>query len=130
MATTKVSSGTALVDYLTAHTDLIPAHPPVSLGAAERRAQARFQPVDPVTLRLDVRGEIWSARLKDVGGASACLHLDREIAERIRDGQPASLWLESARGTPIRLDGNLTTLRAPADLPPNDPVPMHFACEA
>jgi hypothetical protein len=130
MATTAVYTGTALVDYLTAHTDLIPAHPSVSPGAAERRAQARFQPVDPVTLRLDVMGEIWSARLKDVGGASACLHLDREIAERISDGQPASLWLESARGVPIRLDGNLTTLRAPADLPPTDPVPMTFACDA
>jgi hypothetical protein len=128
MATSTVGENRSLVDFLTAHTDLPLCHSASPQDLPDRRVHPRFKPAEPVTLRLDVMGEIWSAEVKEVCGESACLQLDREIAERIADGQPASLWLESTRGMPLRLDGSLNTLRTPPDPAPHQSIPMTFVC--
>ena len=116
----------SLVELFNANTDLPLCRHPCAGPTPDRWSRARFEPAEEVTLRLDVLGGIWSAKVKEVSTESACLHLDREIAHQIEDGEAASIWLESTRGTSIRLDGSLQTLRGASDADPNEPVPMSF----
>ncbi|MCK4660401.1 MAG: hypothetical protein KAV82_12835 [Phycisphaerae bacterium] len=107
-------------------TNLVPSQHSRADNAPDRRTQTRFEPVEPVTLRLDVFGGIWSARLRDVSTRSACLQLDHEIADQIEDGQSASIWLETRQGSPLRLDGSLRLLRPRSGSDANNPVGITF----
>ncbi|MCP4591928.1 MAG: PilZ domain-containing protein [bacterium] len=94
----------------------------------ERRRQPRLEPLEPLTLRLDVMGEIWSARVHDVSATSACLQLDRELAGRLADGQPASLWVEPNQGAPVQFEGRLRFLSTDAGHPSPQLTSMSFTC--
>jgi len=82
-----------------------------------------------VTVRLDVLGGIWSATIEDISARSALVQLDHEIAEQIEDGQPASIWLESREGSPMRFDGRLRSFRNSAGLAPDEPASLSFICD-
>lgn len=128
MGTDTVAPDSSLLELLNANanTDLTPSERPDPHDAPERRDHQRYEPVEQLTLRLDVMGEIWSARVREISAGSACLQVDREIADRLKNDQPASIWLESTLGIPVRLDGSLRTLRDPADTAPDEPVSMAF----
>ena|GEM_PF-4796356 len=129
MATGRTDLHASLLEFFNANTDLLVSRHACPDHTPDRRNHTRLEPTEEVTLRLDVLGGIWSAKVKEISNESACLHLDREIAHRIEDGEPASIWLESRRGTPIRLDGSLQALRTPAGTGPDEFVPVSFACE-
>jgi len=120
----------SLLESVIADTDLNPTDAQCPDGMADRRSHARFEPVEGITLRLDVLGGIWSARVSDISTESACLRLDPEIAQHIEDGQAASIWLESRQGIPIRLDGSLKSLPGHDATPGDEPISMTFTCES
>ena len=120
----------SLLELLAADTDLSRTASSCPDGVVDRRAHGRFEPVGRITLRLDVLGGIWSARVSDVSAESARLRVDPEIAQRIADGQAASIWLESRQGMPVRLDGRLRTLQLPSAAPGDEPVAVAFTRES
>ncbi|MFH0983561.1 MAG: hypothetical protein V2A79_18760 [Planctomycetota bacterium] len=129
MTTGTIDNRLSLLELVNENTDLILSRRPDPCDVPERRTQARFEPAKALTLRLDVLGGVWSAKVKDISAASACLQLDPEIATQIENGQPASIWLESRAGIPLRLEGSLRTLRNPDRTAPDDPLPVTFTCE-
>lgn len=118
----------SLLELVNTDTDMLLACQSCPDDVPQRRTHLRLEPVEDVTLRIDVLEGIWSAKVKEISTGSACLQLDREIAHQVEDGQPASIWLESRRGAPIRLDGSLRTIRDPGAAIRDEPITMTFSC--
>jgi hypothetical protein len=116
-----------LLEFVTAHTDLTLTRPPRPDPVDDRRAAERFEPTHRLTVRLDIEGEIWSARVQDITNRGACLQVDQEVAERIGGGRDALIWLESKQGAPIRLEGTLRCLPSRSSAA-DAPTPVAFMC--
>lgn len=129
MSLSTLEEPASMVECLNAHTTLTLSGSTPAPEVPERRYLSRYKPADEVTVRLDVLGGIWSARIEDISAQSALLHVDHEVAEQISDGQPASIWLESEEAHHIRFDGQLKAFRKPPAVPADGSVPLSFICE-
>ncbi len=75
--------------------------------------EPRFRPLDDIRLRLDVDGEIWSARLIHLGRSNANLLVDDDLARRLPAGARARLGYEAPQRGIVWLNGALHARRLP-----------------
>ena len=101
--------------------------PPVPSHEVERQSPAARTASGHLVVRVDVLGEMWSARVQAINAASALLHLHREVADRLKNDQPASICLESESDHPVCLDGSLRFLRPSDGTAPDEPASVVFA---